>query len=243
MKISGFTFAFNAVESGMPIVQSVEAVRPYVDEVIAVDVQSTDNTRHVLSRICDRVIDGPAWQGRDIQHQVFELHTLCKGDIIIMFEADEVYEDGLLSAILWEIERGYVDIGVWRVQIEQNAQRIRQYPIPVHRVFPKGRGSYQFHPTDCPDYVHVLPPAAGFLWDCSMLFRDNIEARRRNQAKVWGEGRRLFVREHFTQPSEVSEEEEAEILNGPHWGFTHTPLNIPAVLKPLLGMSRYEAGV
>jgi hypothetical protein len=164
MTISGFTFAFNALESGMPVVEAVAAVRAYADEVIAVDCQSTDDTRRVLSLICDKVIDGPAWQGRDIQHQVFELHReYCHGDIIILFEADEVYEDNLLGEIWLALEQGRRDIGVHRIQVEQNFQRIRSYPEPCYRVFPKGGGYYHEHPTHCPDGVYVLPPSAGLL--------------------------------------------------------------------------------
>lgn len=243
MKISSFTFGHNLIEGGYPVVQAVEAIRPYVDEVLAVDVGSTDNTRHVLSRICDRVIDGPAWQGRDIQHQVFELHTLCKGDIIIMFEADEVYEDGLLSAILWALERGYADIGVWRIQIEQNFQRVREYPRPVHRVFPKGRGSYREHPTNVPDYVHVLPPENGYLWDCSNCYKENWRQRKHNQAKVWGEPRYLMTAKHFAEPNEITETEELMRLDEPHWAFAQTPLAIPSILKMQVGRTRYDPGV
>jgi len=243
MKISAFTFGYNLISGGFPVVQAVEAIRPYVDEVVAVDCQSTDDTKRILQAICHKVIDGPAWEGRDIQHQVFELHRQCEGDIIILFEADEVYSDSLLSEILWAIEKGWTDIGVYRIQVEQNLQRIRQYPIPVHRVFPKGKGSYHLHPTNCPDYVHVLPPSAGFLWDLSACFKDNIENRRQNQSKAWGEPRRLYVKEHLTESSETTEEEEDAIMNMPHWTWDATPLAIPDSVKCLLGKSKYEVNI
>lgn len=243
MKISAFTFGFDLITGGFPFVEAVAALRPYVDEVLAVDCQSTDDTRRVLQAVCNRVIDGPAWAGRDIQHQVFELHRECTGDVIILFEADEVYDDNLLSEILWALEKGHADISVYRIQVEQNLQRIRQYPIPVHRVFPKGKGSYHLHPTNCPDYVYVLPPSAGFLWDLSACFKGNIEARRLNQSKVWGESRRLYVKEHFTESAETTEDEEQAILAMPHWEWNATPLAIPESIKHLLGKNKYEVGI
>jgi len=220
-------------------VQAVEAIRSYVDEVVAVDCQSTDDTRRVLQATCHKVIDGPAWEGRDIQHQVFELHRQCEGDTIILFEADEVYDESLLSEIHWAIEKGHTDIGVYRIQIEQNFQRIRCYPEPVYRVFPKGGGNYQNHPTQCLDSTYVLPPTAGYLWDCSNCFKYNWATRTINQAKVWGNPHTYVVARHFVEPNIMSE----DFFSQPHWGFTSTPLAIPTVLKPLLGMAKYSVDI
>lgn len=239
MKLSAFTFGYNLIEGGYPVVQAIEAIRPYVDEILAVDCQSTDDTKRILKATCHRVINGQKWEGRDIQHQVFELHRECIGDIIIIFEADEVYDDTLLGEIHWAIERGHTNIGVYRIQVEQNFQRVREYPTPVFRVFPKGGGYYHKHPTHCPDNVYVLPPTCGYLWDCSNCFRDNWQQRQVNQAKVWGDSHSLAVAKHFVEPNQMPE----DFFSQPHWEFTNTPLAIPAVLRPLLGMTKYEPGI
>lgn len=240
MTISGFTFGYNLVSGGYPFVEAVAAVRSYADEVIAVDCGSTDDTRRVLSLICDRVIDGPAWEGRDIQHQVFELHReYCRGDIIILFEADEVYDDNLLAEIFLALEMKQTDIGVHRIQIEQNFQRVREYPTPCYRVFPKGGGYYHLHPTHCPEGVYVLPPSAGLLWDCSNCFKYNWGSRLINQAKVWGNPHTYVVARHFVEPNQISD----GFFSEPHWQFTETPLKIPELLRRHLGKSRYEVGI
>ena len=140
MKISGFTFCHNALSGGYPVVESIGAVRPFVDEIIAVDIESTDGTFNILDKLCDRVLTS-TWDGRDTTPRAFLKHIECKGDIIIFFEADEVYDDNLLSEVLWAIERGYSHIGVWRLQLEANFQRCKWYPIPVHRIFPKEEGT------------------------------------------------------------------------------------------------------
>lgn len=239
MRISGFTFCHNALEGGYPVAESIAAVRPYVDEVIAVDIESTDGTFRALDLLCDRVLTS-AWDGRDTTPRAFMKHAECSGEIVIFFEADEVYDDNLLSEALWAIERGYRHIGVWRLQIEQNFQKVRQYPIPVHRIFPKGEGSYHIHPTNLPDFpVHVLAPDAGYLWDCSGCFKDSWFKRKQNQAEIWGEPRSLMVAEHFTEPTEISKIEEENRLQQPCWQWTSTPLNIPTILHPLVGKTRY----
>lgn len=244
MKISGFTFAHNALDGGYPIVESINAVRPYVDEIVAIDIESTDRTREVLTKLGCKVLDGKL-NGTDTVNDAFGLHAACEGDLIIFFEADEVYDDRLLSKVLWSIERGERDIAVYRLQVEQNFQRVKQWPIPVHRIFPNGGGSYMAHPTNLPEpKPFILPPNAGYLWDCSSCFRDTWLQRKQNQIKLFGQCRPIYVPEHFTEHFEFwSPEQELEFLQQEFWEWTATPLDIPDILKPLLGKTRYEAGL
>lgn len=244
MKVSAFTLTHNCLQAGIPIIESIEAVRDYVDEIVAVDMQSTDGTLQVLKRLGVRVYTSLwPWPNnpRDTLNIAFDLHNgACKGDTILFFEADEVYSDELLQAIRWQIIQGHNNMAVWRLQLEGNLTRCRWYPIPVHRVFPKGEGSYINHPTNCPNGVMVLPPEAGFLWDCSNNFRDNLEGRRKAHSEIFGPVRRLFVPEHFTQQAEISEEEERQRLAEPYWTWKATPFAIPEILKPLLGVTDYR---
>ena len=243
MKISGFTFGHNLIEGGFPFVESISAVRPYVDEIIAVDIESTDGTFSILDTLCDKVLTS-TWDGRDTTPRAFMKHLECRGDIVIFFEADEVYDDNLLSEALWAIERGYTHIGVWRLQVEQNFQRCRDYPRPVHRIFPKGEGSYHIHPTNLPDFpVHILSPDAGYLWDCSNNFHDSWFQRKQNQAEIWGESRSLMVAQHFTESVEISRIEEEDRLGESHWLWKSSPFALPAILLPLVGQMRYEVNI
>jgi len=224
--------------------ESIEAVRDYVDEIVVIDMQSIDGTWEILKKLgVNRFISSwPHYPNpRDTLNHAFEMHVeCCRGDTIIFFEADEVYDDSLLQAIRWEIIIGRTNLAVYRLQLEQNFQRCRWYPIPVHRVFPRGEGSYVQHPTNCPSDAHILAASNGFLWDISQCFRDNIEGRRQAHREIFGTTRRLFVPEHFTQSAEVSEEEERELLRGPQWQWTGTPFNIPSILKPLVGVTNYR---
>lgn len=246
MKISGFTFGHNCINAGIPIVESVTAVRPYVDEIVAVDLESTDGTKELLQKLCEKVLTSP-WNGRDTTPNAFLKHTECKGDVIIFFEADEVYSESLLSELPWYIARGWKNLAVYRIQLEQNFQRCRQYPVPVHRIFPKGGGTYHIHPTLFPENsrseIKIIPPEAGMLFDISNCFHDNWLKRKQIQSEIWGEPRHLMVAEHFTQPNEISEQEELERLNEPHWSFKSSPFNLPLILKPLVGQQKYMVNI
>ncbi len=243
MKVSGFTFAHNFIESGMPTVQAITAVRPFVDEIVAVDIESTDGTREVLTKLCEKVLTSP-WSGRDTTPNAYLKHVECKGDVIIFFEADEVYDESLLKKVQFYLARGFNNLAVWRIQLEQNFQRCRQYPIPVHRIFPRGGGTYRIHPTIWPENmkasIEIIPSEFGYLWDCSNIFKENWLQRKATQAEIWGPPRHLMAAEHFTQPNEISEEEELARLNEPHWLYKSTPFKIPKVLLPLLGKTKYE---
>ena len=241
IKISGFTFFHNAIANGLPVFEAIKAVQPFVDEMVVVNLGSTDATGDYLQRTGATIYDVPWNPSRNYLNHVFMNHVnYCSGDVIIFFEADEVYDESLLKKIWHEIKYNNLkDAAVYRLQLEQNFQRCRWYPISVHRVFPNGGGSYVTHPTNHPSMIEI-PSEFGFIWDCSNCFRDNIAARRETQKELWGEPRRLFVREHFTQPAELTETEKKVLLQEPHWEWTATPFAIPNVLKPLVGKTKYE---
>lgn len=238
MKVSGFTFAHNAISGGYPVVESILSVYPYVDEIVAVDIESTDNTRHVFEQLGCLILDGKL-NGTDTVNDAFKLHTACQGDLIISLEADEVFDDRLLDVVAWAIETGHKDIAVHRIQVTQNFQRVKEYPIPVHRVFPNGGGSYVQHPTRLPDYpVHIIPANAGYLWDVSNCFRDNWKHRKLNQAKLFGQPRNIYVPGHFTEPIEYQNEDEMLVAN--YWTATASPFALPEMLRGLVGMTKYD---
>lgn len=242
VKLSGFTFIHNAIANGLPIFEAIKAVQPFVDEMVVVDMGSTDGTRELLHKTGATIHAMPWIANRAYFNEIFLKHSeYCSGDVIIFFEADEVYDDKLLREIILHVELLDIkDIAVHRLQLEQNFQRCRWYPTTVHRVFPRGGGSYVQHPVKHPSNIFTIMMEYGLLWDVSNCFRDNIQARREDARQIWGQARRLYVREHFTQPVEVNEKEEAQILQEPHWEWTITPFNIPDVLKPLVGKTKYE---
>jgi len=237
--ISGFTFVFNAIEGGYPVAEAIAAVRPFVGELVAVDMGSTDGTRVLLERLGCRVLDGPCW-GEGAVEEAFAMEAECRGETVVHFQADEVYDRRLLEAVLGRLDAGARDLRVHRIQVEQNFQRVRWYPYPVHRVWRRGtvRPTHGAMTTDRDGEAETIPPEEGLLWDCAACFRGNWAARRRNQAAAWRHQRCLRVARHFAEPNEYTD--EVAFLAEPQWAWTRSPLDLPDVLKPLVGMERYR---
>jgi hypothetical protein len=257
--ISGFTFVHNAIDSGYPIVEAIRAVQPYVDEMVVVDMQSTDATREVLHKISANnvyrssqdnpfpvpliIIDG-YWgnEAGETLRQAHNQYKQCNGDVIIHFEADEVFDDDLIKNIIGYIHSGTEDIAVHRLQLEQNFQRCRWYPELVHRVFPRiSNTRKEGHTTNRHNEVFQLSPSSGYLWDITNCFRDNWLNRVNKQAQLRNDKPQyLMVPEHCCLPIELDEQGAKMRLNERHWQFTSTPFNIPEILKPLVGATKYE---
>lgn len=258
--ISGFTFIHNALEAGYPIFEALDAVRRFVDEIVIVDMQSTDGTREVLEHKYSanavvhpvHIIDGE-WQPGGAGACLEKAHSLyreCNGDIIWHFEADEVYSGGLAGYIHAGISSGNMtNIVVPRIQVEQNFQRARWYPEYVHRVFPKdSRVVKRGHTTDKHimhvDAKHEVNVSVGLLWDVTNCFRDNCIKRFQNQAELWGHELRCRFA-HFHAFESVIEYKDKDLaaayLQLPHWKWKSSPFNLPQSLKYLVGVTDYRA--
>jgi hypothetical protein len=247
--ISGFTFVHNALHAGIPVREAIQAVRPYVDEVVVVDASSDDGTYDMLydmPEVDDIIV---AEWGTDAGATLARLHAMhiqCKGDIIVHFEADEVFDDSLIQYATSKITPYQKSFHVFRIQVEQNFQRIRWYPELVHRIFEKGTVSKVGHTTNAPVEYGIKPEAAfnyylGYLWDITNCFRDNFLNRIDQQAKLWDNQHNYrMVPKHFNHPIEYTREEIGEMLQEPHWTWKTTPLNIPDILKPLVGKTKYK---
>lgn len=249
MRISGFTFIHNAIEGGYPIVEVIQALQPFTQEIVIVDAQSTDGTRQILERMAAkmgnhlRILDGP-WgdQAGQTLAALHAMHTACDGDIIIHAEGDEVWDGMLLAEVVKRIKASQHDIAVHRIQVEQNFQRCRWYPWPVHRVFPKGTVRKVGETTDRRYDALVLGPEHGYLWDVTNCFRDNWMGRVRNQAELWhGEASYKAVPLHFAEGIEVVD--TGTFLNQEHWFRKRSPFDLPGPLKRLVGMTKYDPGV
>ncbi len=252
-KISGFTFVHNALDSGYPIFEAIQAVYDYVDELVIINMESTDGTLELMSdkfwtnnysKI--RLRDGK-WgnQAGETLKQAHSLYKECSGDIIFHFEADEVYSKSLLDAIIEMIQFGAENLEVYRIQLEQNFQRCRWYPEPVHRVWPKNADiEKNGHTTNIQGARKVMPAECGFLWDITNCFRDNWIERIRKQAELRDEDENyIMVPIHTLQESRLKTSYINDKLRQPHWEWKSTPFDIPDVLKPLVGMVRYEPTV
>lgn len=241
VKVSGFSYIHNALHGGYPIVEAIEAIRDYVDEIVIVDCQSDDGTRQVLDKLGVRIIDGE-W-GDKAGETLAKAHALnveCRGDVIVHFEADEVFDHNLIREVYLEIDMGNYDLAVWRLQLCQNFQRCQWYPELVHRVYPKGTVVKNGHTTNKHNEATAISQVWGYLWDCTNCFRDNWQGRFEQQTSLWGHSEPVYRRVplHFLQsPTDF---DVGAFLQEPEWEWNTTPFNIPQVLRHLVGKTRYE---
>jgi len=252
--ISGFTFVHNAIDSGYPIVEAIMAVQPYVNDMFVVDMQSTDDTREVLEKLKAKskliqksitILDGE-WgnQAGETLRQAHSKYIECSGDVIVHFEADEVFDDRLIEKIRAKIKHGYHSLTVYRLQIEANFQRCRWYPEPVHRVFPRLSGSKKDgHTTDQHHGAYTLMPKNGYVWDITNCFRDNWTNRVIKQAELRDtEPQYIATPLHILHEAELTRVgAEKWLRDSDFWHWSTTPFDIPKVLKPLVGMTKYKA--
>lgn len=260
MRLSGFTFVHNAIEGGYPIVEAIEAVYPFVDEVLVVDMESTDQTMEVLANATKKLelyrlykrqgewIPGAAGECLKKAHA---LHRHCTGDVIVHFEADEVFDPRLVDEIHYHLERErYDNMLVWRLQVEQNFQRIRWYPELVHRVFPNNETAVKRgHTTEYHDAhqdIYQVEPKHGFLWDVTNCFRDDWIQRYRNQAELWGsEVRHRWVGIHASAAwfdfgdDDLARDVVGNMLKQPHWTWGRSPIALPGSLSGMVGCPSY----
>lgn len=244
--ISGFTYVHNAIHAGIPIRESILAARPYVDEMVVVDAESTDGTREFLESFdaVDRVLDGK-WgnEAGETLARLHAMHTECKYDMILHFEADEVFDGNLVKYIRDLVDNGYANPVAPRIQVEQNHQRIRWNVEYVHRAFLKGNAKKVGHTTDVHfrDSVLKTDLKFGFLWDVTNCFRDNWMNRVEQQARLWNEEPKYrMVPLHASEPWEITREQAEERLKEPHWEWRYSPLALPEILKPLVGVTKYD---
>lgn len=101
MKVSGFTFARNAVRLRYPIVESIRSALPLVDEMVVNVGVSDDGTLDLVRGIGDPrlVVVESAWdetslvRGRVLAEQTDIALAHCTGDTCLYLQADEVLHE------------------------------------------------------------------------------------------------------------------------------------------------------
>lgn len=101
MRVSGFTFARNAVKLGYPLEPAIQSVLPLVDEMVVNVGVGDDGTLELMRSIADPrlVIFESRWdesrleRGRVLAEQTDLALARCTGDICFYLQADEVLHE------------------------------------------------------------------------------------------------------------------------------------------------------
>ena len=248
MSISGFTFIHNAIAAGIPVFEAIIAVKPYVDEIVVVDMESDDGTTELLHKFGCKVIDGKwgSLAGKTLS-DAHALHEKCSGDTIVHFEADEVFDDKLIREVRKTINQGESQILVPRIQLEQNFQKMRWGPIWVHRVFKKGTVQKYGESTVQHKSGAVYPKLNfGYLWDITNNFRNNWIRRLEQQAELWNlsdaltEFQAVPLHSFDCKAMTITASNREDFFNQHHWWSTQSPYNIPLSLRKWMGITEYD---
>jgi len=102
VKVSGFTFARNAVKLGYPLLPAIQSILPLVDEMVVNVGVSEDGTLDLVRTLSDprlvvfesRWDEGRLERGRVLAEQTNLALDRCTGDVCLYVQADEaVHED------------------------------------------------------------------------------------------------------------------------------------------------------
>lgn len=257
--ISLFTYLYNGISQGYPFVEAIVSLLPLADELVIADAGSDDGTREWLAKIDNgntiRVYDVDKWTdglgGRNHLRTASMCHDLCRGDLILMTEGDEVWQESLVEATWQEINsNGSQYLTFWRYQLSFNFNRCFWYPEPgqhVERVFPRGsevmRGDRDVMARSDKFRTQVVSNDHGYIVDCRNNFRDCYLVREDTSEKVWGESKPYIRRPpiHASYKWDIPRDEFVSTdLNDDIWTWKHTIFDIPDILRYHLGKPKYE---
>ena len=139
--VSACTWVSNALIGAWGLFEAMAMLLPVVEEIIVLDVESSDGTYDLLADIQRynprvRVVGGtfPYLDASAFVDVTNETIRSCANNIVLFFEADQIFHEDLVTCLPWYWGRGEYNLAFWVVQYERNFQRVKWFP---HR-FPMG---------------------------------------------------------------------------------------------------------
>lgn len=145
LPISAFIIARNEEAR---LARVIEALKPWVGEIVVVDFGSTDRTVEIAQSLGARVLHNE-WRGYGPQKNFAEQQ--CRFDWVLNVDADEVVTPQLAAEVQTLFAGGEPSPGAWRIKIltvypGDTAPRPFANDYNVVRFYHKSAGTYSDHP-------------------------------------------------------------------------------------------------
>lgn len=260
-KLSACTFIRNTFEGAFCLFESMATFLPFVDEMIVLDLGSTDGTVEYLRRFADQnpkltlhegkfsVVDARAFA--DAANRCI---SYAKYPTVLFWQADEIWHEKLLMRMVDMLNNGHTNLAFWRYQLQYNFQEMKWFPHPVHRIMPRDEANFVndgmntqqvFGARMCSEYDMgwftkwgTMDPMEIPVWDMIMDvsqtggFRDNIVQRRRLHAPMW--------HEEPTIEGIQADEWYRRACADERWTRNTSPFDIPNIMKFHVGRVKYD---
>ena len=272
-KVSACVFVKDSIENPFMLWESMHQLIALVDEYVVMDLGSTDGTLEAL-----KVLAGKNPKIR-LEHGVFDLSRrekvfadlanqlvgMASHDLVLHHQADEIFHETLverlgdeLSALRKGIPQDFRGLSFWRIQLENNFQKVKWYPHLINHFDIKGRLNYigdgmstgrthdakilsDYPSQDWQASYKANPerlPMSQMILDVSMTggFLDQIPERRRKHAPIWGENPEvIYLHGHAVNLQSWYEQEQ----KNPEWTAQVSGFDLPAIMRYHVGKKRY----
>lgn len=128
--------------NGYPLFEAIASIMHLVDEIVILDMGSTDGTYEALVMLaeeCEKISSTqrqfPWRHAAEIADAQTTAVKMCKSDYVLFFQADEVWHENLVDQFsrIMHVGTNMDDLVFWRIQLENNLQDMKWVPHPVHR--------------------------------------------------------------------------------------------------------------
>lgn len=273
MNISACVFIKNAFEGAFTIFESMAGLMPLVDEYVILDLSSTDGTFEALADIqrANKKVklytgDWPTQDAGAFATLANDVVRLCKNEVVIYHQADEIWHEDLLRMTKHYLEAGNHDLAFWRIQYRDNFQRVKWFPHLVHRVGYKsddpalnwGKRNFEFvgdgmnttrqwDAKICSDYGGEYFPKWGDMKDegikpytNQMILDVSLVGGFRDNIVERRAKHAPFWHEPPAIEGKPAAQWQQEAEENPDWTRSESPFNIPAIMRYHVGKTRYE---
>ena len=125
--------------------ESLHQLLPLCDEVLIMDLGSTDGTLEALQDIAYhnpkvKLIPGEfSYTDAGVFASLAnDLMALCSNDRVLYWQSDEIWHEDLVQLMRQRFDNGEFDLSFWRIQYRDNFQKVKWFPHLVHRAGIRG---------------------------------------------------------------------------------------------------------